>query len=73
MTYAFKDYWTEVTPVRGADHKKVLYWRYKIFAFGEDGMLFDGYDADCPSALATAQAHIENLSREVRMSKLKVA
>jgi len=63
MTYGYRDYWAEISPVYNEDRKKVLYWRYEIFSFADDEVLFDGHDSDRSSALATAQAHIENLVR----------
>lgn len=73
MRYGYKGYWTEVCPVYDETKAKVLYWRYRIFSFATNESLLDGYDGDRPSALATAQAHIELLARDAAAPALRVA
>ncbi len=69
MTYAYKDYWAEISPVFDQRRRKVVYWHYKIYAFFDE-FLFDGYDGDRPSAIASAQAHIERLNAESRLLRV---
>lgn len=73
MTYGYRDYWAEINPVYNEDRNKVLYWSYKIFSFINDELIFDGHDGDRSSALATAQAHIENLVRNTGAPAWKAA
>ncbi len=73
MRYAYKGYWADISPVHDEARAKVLYWRYKIFSFANNEFLFDGHDADRPSAVATAQAHIELLVRDAAAPVLRVA
>jgi hypothetical protein len=73
MTYAYKDYWADIRPVYDHTQTKVLYWRYEIFAFTDDDLIFDGHDGDRASALSTAQAHIEALVRDDAFATWKAA
>ncbi len=66
MTYHYGNYWAQILPVRSTVNGAIRYWHYKIFDKSTNTFLFDGHDADLPSARATTEAHIDNLIKEER-------
>jgi hypothetical protein len=73
MTYAYRGFWTEIRPVHDENTGRIAYWHYKIFSLHTEEFLFEGFDVERASALATAQAHIEALGRSAAKVQLKAA